>query len=602
MTKDNYRIDRDEKHCYSSRMKKGVPISPGIAVARAYRVDQIFARRETSQLDVVSLTEEIHRFERACSLAIEEIESIATKVHEEVGSSEAAIFQAHRLLLQDPTLMVKVQSTIINRHVDAATAIHDILDEYTELFSQIPDESLRGRLSDLRDVLGRVLTHLNKPEETDRENWNEPVVIVAEEILPSQAMMLNRMNVAGIVTESGGPSSHAAILARALGIPAVSGLRGALNDIRTGELLAVDGREGHIYIHPGAEVEAAYRKLQREYVDLRDRMIGNREQEAFSLDGIRLELLANVNNPSVAVLATITGGVGVGLYRTEFLFLAHPSVPDEDEQFQVYKQVIESSPNQSVTIRTLDLGGDKHVPYLGEIRETNPFLGWLSIRLTTAHPEFFQTQLRAILRAARYGEVKLLFPMISTLEEVLRLKRMVKKAQRTLQKRGIPFVKQIPIGVMIEVPASALTIRDFLGQVDFVSVGTNDLIQYVMAADRDNPKVAHLCEPFNPAVLRILNKIVRACLEHEKPITLCGEMAGRPRCFLPLFGMGFRSLSMSPAFVPTIKELALSSDFKTAHKIARRVLRMQKIGQVQTYLGKKIAKICPNVAQLDTTN
>ncbi|MGF1577791.1 MAG: phosphoenolpyruvate--protein phosphotransferase [Gemmataceae bacterium] len=576
-----------------------MPISPGIAVAPAFVVNQVFARREIHYLESTKLTDEIRRFEEACASAAAEIEAIAVRVREEVGESEAAIFQAHRLILEDPTLKAKVQSGIILRRVDASTALYDVLDEHAKLFAQIQDTHLKERLSDLRDVLGRVLIHLNRFEEETHEDSSKAVIIVAHEILPSQAMMLNRMNVAGILTETGGPSGHAAILSRALGIPAVSGLVGIMDDVSTNDLIAVDGREGHVYVHPGPEVESAYRKLQREYVDTRDRLIENRDQDPISADGTRVELLANVNNPHDADSASKAGACGVGLYRTEFLFLAHPSVPDEEEQLGVYLGVIEASPNRSVTIRTLDLGGDKHVPYLGEVRETNPFMGWRSIRMTLTHPELFQTQLRAILRAGLYGDIQLLFPMVSTFEEVLHLKSMVREAEDTMTKRGIPFKRGIPIGIMVEVPASALTIGSLLPEIDFVSVGSNDLIQYVMAADRDNPKVAHLCEPFNPAILKILHHIIKTCNEHNKPVSVCGEMAGRPRCFLPLFGMGLRRFSMSPAFVPTVKELLLSTDLDTAQDIARTVLRMHRVDAIKSYLTEVTQKICLPAAQFD---
>jgi phosphoenolpyruvate-protein phosphotransferase (PTS system enzyme I) len=349
-------------------------------------------------------------------------------------------------------------------------------------------------------------------------------------------------------------------------------------------------------------VEAAYRKLQREYVDLRDKLIENRDQPAISRDGTRVQLLANVNGPADAVMAAKAGADGVGLYRTEFLFLAHPSVPDEEEQYAAYRQVVEAAPNNAVTIRTLDLGGDKHVPYLGDdARGANPFLGWRSIRLISGHTDFFQTQLRAILRAAVYGNVRLMFPMVSTLEEVYRLKQLVEQARETLQRRRMKFADDVPFGVMLEVPAAALCINAILDEVDFVSIGSNDLIQYIMAADRDNPKVAHLCDPFNPAIWKILNFITKAYVRKQKTVTLCGEMAGRPRCFLPLFGMGLRQLSMSPAFVPTLKELVLSSDIEEARFITRRVLRMRKIAQVQRYLSRETKRICPNVAQFDTS-
>jgi phosphoenolpyruvate-protein phosphotransferase (PTS system enzyme I) len=474
-----------------------------------------------------------------------------------------------------------------------------VVDEYSALLSQIPDQFIRERMADIRDVAGRILAQLSLHDERQIINVEEPVIIVAPEILPSQALALGRLRVAGILTETGGSTGHAAILARALGIPAVSGVRGAVRDIKTGDLLALDGREGLVYHNPGPEVEAAYRKLQREYVDLRDRLIENRDQEPISADGQRVELLANVNGPADAEMAVRCGATGVGLYRTEYLFLTHPTVPNEEEQLAAYRKVIEAAPNHAVTIRTLDLGGDKHVPYLGNDREANPFMGWRSIRLSSAYPEFFQMQLRAILRAGLEGKVSLLFPMISTLEEVQRLKRVVRRTEDILRREGVSFAHGVPLGIMVEVPAAAVCIDALLEEVDFVSIGSNDLIQYLMAADRDNPKVAHLCEPFNPAILKLLANIIGACNRQDKPVTLCGEMAGRPRCYLPLFGMGLRRLSMSPGFVPSIKEMVRRSKFPEAQEIAHRALEMKTVGQVRGYLTRKARQMCPNVAFLD---
>jgi phosphoenolpyruvate-protein phosphotransferase len=372
-----------------------------------------------------------------------------------------------------------------------------------------------------------------------------------------------------------------------------------LKEIKTGDLLALDGREGHVYHNPGPEVEAAYRKLQREYVHLREQLIENRDQEPVTVDGERMELLANVNGPADAEMAVRCGATGVGLYRTEYLFLTHPTVPNEEEQLAAYRKVIEAAPGRTVTIRTLDLGGDKNVPYLANDREANPFMGWRSIRLSSAYPEFFQMQLRAILRAGLDGKVSLLFPMISTLEEVHRLKRVVRRTERTLTEAVIPFAKDMPLGIMVEVPAAAICIDSLLPEIDFVSVGSNDLIQYLMAADRDNPKVAHLCEPFNPAILKLLSQVIAACNAQGKPVTLCGEMAGRPRCILPLLGMGLKRLSMSPGFVPSIKEMVRRCKMPQAREIARRALGMKTIGEVRGYLTRKARDVCPDVAFLD---
>jgi len=580
-------------------MKRGVPVSPGVAVAPAYCVDEVLARREPQTLDVAALSEEVSRFDAACAAAAQELDAIAARVSKEVGPSEAAIFQAHRLLLRDPALVGRVKTAILTRHVDAQTALHELLDEYGKLFGQIADEYLQERMADIRDVVGRLMGHLSLQGQCTMLDIKEPVIVVAPEILPSQALIFDRLNVAGIITETGGSTGHAAILARSLGIPAVSGLRGILREVHTGELIALDGREGHVYLNPGSEVEAAYRKLQREYVDLRDRLIENADQEARSADGIAVELLANVNGPIDAAMAAKVGAVGIGLYRTEYLFLTHASVPDEEEQVAAYRSVIEAAPNRRVTIRTLDLGGDKQLPYLGNHREANPFMGWRSIRLSAAHPEFFQTQLRAILRAGLHGRVGMLFPMISTLEEVLRLKRTLERTKARMVREGVRFADDVTVGLMVEVPAAALCIDQLLGEVDFVSIGSNDLIQYVMAADRDNPKVAHLCEPFNPAILRLLNQLIKTCNEHDKPVTLCGEMAGRPRCFLPLFGMGLKRMSMSPAFVPSIKAVTRSTTQSEAREIADRAVTMSTSGEVRGFLTRRIRKICPNVSLLD---
>jgi phosphoenolpyruvate-protein phosphotransferase len=580
-------------------MKKGVPVSPGVAVARAYCVDEVLARREPQKLDAAALSDEVLRFDNASAAAARELDAIVARVKSQVGDQEAAIFQAHRLLLRDPVLISKVKNAILTRSVDARSALHDVLEEYSTLFAQIKDEYLKERMADIRDVVGRIIAQLALQEGHHLLEVNEPVIIVAPEILPSQALTFEKLQVAGILTEAGGTTGHAAILARSLGIPAVSGLRGILRDAQTGDLIAMDGREGHVYLRPGPEVESAYRKLQREYVDMRDRLIENRDQAPVTRDGVGVELLANVNGPSDAVMAAKAGAAGVGLYRTEYLFLTHPTVPTEEEQLAAYRKVIEAAPGRSVTIRTLDLGGDKNVTYLGNQREANPFMGWRSIRLSSAYPEFFQTQLRAILRAGVHGRVSLMFPMISTVEEVQRLKRVVKRTRQALRREGIPFSEDVPVGIMIEVPAAALCIDVLLPEVDFVSIGSNDLIQYVMAADRDNPKVAHLCEPFSPAIMKLLAHVIRTCNAQDKEVTLCGEMAGRPRCFLPLFGMGLRRFSMSPAFVPSIKELVRRTQLELAKEVAQRVLDMKTVGEVRGYLTRQTKYLCPNVAFLD---
>ncbi|MFO0807011.1 MAG: phosphoenolpyruvate--protein phosphotransferase [Gemmataceae bacterium] len=581
-------------------MLRGVPVSPGVAVARAYRIDEVLARHDPTILDAAALSAEVSRFEGACAAAGAELETISERVGKQVGADEAAIFQAHRLLLRDPALIGKVTGRILHERLDAASALRATLDEYSALFAQIQDEYIRERLTDIRDVVGRVMAHLTLLHQPECLNRGEEVILTAPEILPSQSVMFERMKVAGIITEKGATTGHAAILARSLGIPAVSGLTKLLREVQTGDLVAVDGREGVVHVKPGPEVESAYRKLQREYFHLRDKLVENRDLEPVTTDGQKVELLANVNGPPDARNAVAVGATSVGLYRTEYVFLTHQAVPSEDEQVSTYREVIEAAPNRSVTIRTLDLGGDKQVGYLGNAREANPFMGWRSIRLSTDYPEFFQTQLRAILRASVAGDIKVLFPMVSTLEEVRRLKGWVDATKDQLTRDGLAFRDDVPVGIMIEVPSAALCIDDLLDEVDFVSIGSNDLLQYVMAADRDNPKVAHLCDPFTPAIYKLLHQVISTCNARGTPVTLCGEMAGRPRCVLPLIGMGLRRFSMSPAFVPTVKQVVRATDLATATIAAQRVLAMRTVDDIKTFLTQRIRQIAPDVAMFDT--
>jgi phosphotransferase system enzyme I (PtsI) len=375
--------------------------------------------------------------------------------------------------------------------------------------------------------------------------------------------------------------------------------------VQTGDTLVVDGRSGQVFVNPDPEQRSAFLKLEREFFHLKDQLAANRDLPAQTADGCALELLANVNSAPDAKAAVAMGASGVGLFRTEYIYLTHPDVPDEEQQFVAYRDVIEASPNHCVTIRTLDIGGDKTVPYLGHShQEANPFMGWRSIRLSFEHPEFFATQLRAILRAAadaqaRGGRVRIMFPMITTLEEIRKVRAMVRRACQQLRDEHKPCV-EIPIGMMLEVPAAAISINDMLPHVDFISVGSNDLVQYLMAADRDNPKVSHLCQPLAPPVLKTLATVIKACRRANKPITLCGEMAGQPRPFVLLFAMGLRSFSMSPAFIPSMKELAAHLTEEGARKVLRKALTLRTTAAVKRFMAEQLLDIAPNLQMLDT--
>jgi len=559
---------------------------------------------DNRRLEENQVRDELDRFERAREATAADLRAMQRKVLQQVGKNEAAIFGVHETILRDPTLTAKIRTWVSGEHLTAPAALHRLLEEYSSVFARTKDEYLKERLADLRDVVLRLSQHLSDVLQPDSAGEIEgPLVLVANELLPSHAVTLGGRELAGVVTESGGQTSHAAILARSRGIPSVSGVRGVLRQVQNGDTVVVDGREGLVLVNPDAETESAYRKLQREFFHLKDVLAENRDQPAVSADGEALDLLANINNVSDAKAAAAVGALGAGLYRTEYLFLTHADVPDEREQYETYRAVIEACPHRRVTIRTLDLGGDKTVPYFGHSREANPFMGWRSIRLSFEHPEFFATQIRAILRAAATTagrcDVRIMFPMITTLEEMRRVRGMVRRARRALDKIGVR-PGSVPIGLMLEVPAAAISIETLLEVVDYVSIGSNDLVQYLMAADRDNPKVSHLCQPLSPPVLRVLTNVIAACNRAGKPVTLCGEMAGAPRAFVLLFGMGLRSFSMSPAFIPTIKELAQHLTAAKAEAILQRAVRLKTTGQINRFMAKQIAEIAPNLKILDT--
>ncbi|MBI3837536.1 MAG: phosphoenolpyruvate--protein phosphotransferase [Planctomycetia bacterium] len=585
-------------------MRKGIGVSPGVAVGTAYCINEIFVNPDTKRLEKSEVLAELGRYDQARDRTAADLNALYQKVARQVGTEEAAIFRAHESILHDSAFTAKIRAWIVDECQTAPAALHRLLEEYTTLFTSTNDDYIKERLADVRDVVIRLSGHLSDVLKPQLGALREPLILVANELLPSQVVTLGKREVAGVVTETGGRTSHAAILARSRGIPAVSGVKGIQRQIKNGDLLVVDGREGHVLINPDPETTSAYLKLQREFFDLKDALAENRDQPAVTADGQSVELLANINSLSDAQAAVAMGASGVGLFRTEYIFLTHPDVPDEEQQLQVYREIIEASPNHQVTIRTLDLGGDKTIPYLGHAREANPFLGWRSIRLSFEHPEFFAKQIRAILRAAAkepaYAKrVRILFPMITTLEEIRRVRTMVRKARQQLEAEGKPY-GSVRIGFMLEVPAAAVSIDSLLAEVDFVSIGSNDLVQYLMAADRDNPKVSHLCQPLSPPVLRVLTNIIAACNAADTPVTLCGEMAGAPRAFVLLFGMGLRSFSMSPAFIPMIKDLTSHLTRKRAERILRRTLEIKTTAGIQRFMAAQIAEIAPNLKLLDS--
>jgi phosphoenolpyruvate-protein phosphotransferase len=577
----------------------GVAVSPGVVVATAFRLDVTAWEDTGGELDPSDIQRELARFGDACDLAARELTELIEKASSELGPDEARIFQSHLFMLRDRAFVQKVNSAIADGQRRAEEALQLTIAEYEQIFSAINDEYLRERIVDLRDVGHRIAGHLGYTRSPETLPPDKPVILVAREILPSQTLTFGSLKIAGIVTERGSRTSHAAIIARSLGLPAVSGIPEILAHVRTGDTVVVDGREGHVIVNPGAEAKGAYLKLEREFVNLKDRLIDNRDLPAVTRDNVPVELLANINNVSDAKAASQVGAVGIGLFRTEYLYMTHPSIPNEEEQFAAYQQIVQASPGEGVTIRTLDIGGDKTIPYFSAGREANPFMGWRSIRVSLAYPDFFRRQVRAILRAADHGRVRLLLPMVSNIDEIDQAFALIDQAEEELLREGTPFGHRVARGVMIEIPAAALCIDTIVPKVDFISIGTNDLVQYLMAADRDNPKVAYLCDPLNPAVLRLLRQVIDVAHEHQVPVTVCGEMAGRPRAVLALLSFGLRSFSMSPAFVPLVKELVRQTSLADRRDLADRITSTNSPAAVHELLRSVLADIAPNLAQLD---
>jgi phosphotransferase system enzyme I (PtsI) len=586
-------------------MRKGIAVSPGVAVGTAYCIHEIFVDPDAKRLEDREITAELARYEAARDRVSHELQVLQQKVSLQVGREAAAIFAAHEAILRDAAFTNRVRGWIVNDRLTAQAALQQLLDDYTRLFSRTNDEYLKERLGDVRDVVIRLSAYLSDVLKPDSTVLRGPLIVVADELVPSQAVALGDAEVQAIVTQRGSQTSHAAIIARSRGIPAVAGVKGILRHVKSGDTIVVDGRSGHVGINPTPEVLSAYLKLEREFFLLKDQLVENRDQPARTLDNQPISLQANINSLADAETAVAMGADGVGLYRTEYLYLTHPDVPDEEEQLAIYRRIVEASPRHSVTIRTLDIGGDKTVPYLGHThQEANPFLGWRSIRLSFEHPEFFTTQIRAVLRAAAglspdHGEVRLLFPMITTLEEMRRVRSLVHRVQRALQKQGFDY-GHVPIGMMLEVPAAAVSLEDIIGVVDFVSIGSNDLVQYLMAADRDNPKVNHLCQPLSPPVLRVLRAAIRSCNQAHKSVTLCGEMAGQPQAFVLLLGMGLCQFSMSPAFVPRMKKLASLITLTQAQAMLTHVLQLKTTAEIKRYMSAQIAKLAPDFGMLDS--
>ncbi|MDZ5470573.1 phosphoenolpyruvate--protein phosphotransferase [Bacillus sp. 31A1R] len=557
----------------------GIAASSGIAIAKAYRLIEPNLAFEKRSIDDAS--EEIARFQTALSKSKSELEAIRDKARVDLGEDKAAIFEAHLLVLSDPELITPIEDRIKTDKVNAELALKETADMFISMFESMDNEYMKERAADIRDVTKRVLSHLLGVHIVNPSMISEEVIIVAEDLTPSDTAQLNRQFVKGFTTDIGGRTSHSAIMARSMEIPAVVGTKTATEDINNGDLIIVDGLNGQVHINPTPEVVEKYRAENAAFEAQKAEWAKLVHEKTHSADGHHVELAANIGTPKDLEGVINNGGEGVGLYRTEFLYMGRDQLPTEEEQFESYKAVLEGMNGKPVVVRTLDIGGDKELPYLNLPKEMNPFLGFRAIRLCLEEQDMFRTQLRALLRASSYGNLKIMFPMIATLDEFRQGKAILEEEKQKLISEGIT-VTDIEIGIMVEIPSTAVLADQFAKEVDFFSIGTNDLIQYTMAADRMNERVSYLYQPYNPAILRLVKMVIDAAHKEGKWAGMCGEMAGDELAIPLLLGLGLDEFSMSATSILKARSLIRDLNKSDMEQLANKALQMSNMEEVVT--------------------
>ncbi|RNB88666.1 phosphoenolpyruvate--protein phosphotransferase [Brevibacillus nitrificans] len=535
-------------------MYKGIAASPGYAAERAFVLKEqaLSIPQETITADQVEL--EKQKVRDGLEQVKQELAVTREDVRERFGEEECAIFDSHLMMLEDPTLLEEIDREILDSAKNAVWAAHDVLTTHASVFEAMDDAYLRERAADFKDLRGKLARRLLGVGDVSLETLDRPVILVAHDLTPSQTARLNPKWVKGILTEIGGPTSHSAILARTLQIPAVVGCGPIACEITDDTILALNGNTGEITIHPEQELVDLYHREQLAFQEEQTRLRAAAFETVYTADGKRIEIAGNIGNPADSRSVLANGGDGVGLFRSEFLFLEREQMPSEEEQFEAYAEAAREMAGRPVIIRTMDIGGDKQLPYLPMEAEENPFLGFRAIRLCLAEKEMFLTQLRAILRASSHGKIRVMFPMIATEEELLEAKSMLAQAKEQLRERQLPFDEKIETGIMIEVPSAAIIADQLAPHVDFFSIGSNDLIQYTFAADRMNQKVSYLYNPVHPAILRLIGRVVQDAHAHGKWVGVCGEMAGDPLYAKELIALGVDELSMTPSLIPRMKQ------------------------------------------------
>lgn len=558
----------------------GLGASPGFGIGRAHLMTATVSFDGVARERRHPVKRELARLRGGINRAVQELKRSKQRIQATVPEIDAAIFDAQQLMLQDETFLARIEA-LIREGLCTEAALGQTVEEFVRQFSELDNDYFKDRASDIKDIGQRVLQHLLGVGERKRQ-FSSAVVLVAADVVLSDLAIVEQEDLQGIVLANGGVTSHASILAKSLEIPTVVGAEHAEEVIREGDHLIVDGNAGVVFVNPAAEVVREYERLKREYRAFNRDLETLRDLPAETIDGYVVTLSANIGLLADMNLARLHGAEAIGLYRTEVPFLSHRDFLTEEEQVDLYRRVVEGMAGRPVTIRTLDLGADKYPRYLHVPHEENPFLGWRSIRISLELPEIFKVQLRAILRASAFGPVRIMFPMISSLEEILQVKELLAEAEDELRGSGQAFDPNVPVGMMMEVPAAVYLAPSLAQEVDFFSIGTNDLIQYVLAVDRNNRKVGPLYQPLHPAVIQCVASAVNAAKHAGKRVSICGEMAADPMCALLLVGLGLDDLSMGPFFIPIIKRLIRAASFETAQSLAEEALRLPTVKQIKS--------------------
>ncbi|HDD0227300.1 TPA: phosphoenolpyruvate--protein phosphotransferase [Staphylococcus aureus] len=527
-----------------SKLIKGIAASDGVAIAKAYLLvepDLTFDKNEK----VTDVEGEVAKFNSAIEASKVELTKIRNNAEVQLGADKAAIFDAHLLVLDDPELIQPIQDKIKNENANAATALTDVTTQFVTIFESMDNEYMKERAADIRDVSKRVLSHILGVELPNPSMIDESVVIVGNDLTPSDTAQLNKEFVQGFATNIGGRTSHSAIMSRSLEIPAIVGTKSITQEVKQGDMIIVDGLNGDVIVNPTEDELIAYQDKRERYFADKKELQKLRDADTVTVDGVHAELAANIGTPNDLPGVIENGAQGIGLYRTEFLYMGRDQMPTEEEQFEAYKEVLEAMDGKRVVVRTLDIGGDKELSYLNLPEEMNPFLGYRAIRLCLAQQDIFRPQLRALLRASVYGKLNIMFPMVATINEFREAKAILLEEKENLKNEAHDISDDIELGIMVEIPATAALADVFAKEVDFFSIGTNDLIQYTLAADRMSERVSYLYQPYNPSILRLVKQVIEASHKEGKWTGMCGEMAGDETAIPLLLGLGLDEFSMS---------------------------------------------------------